>query len=60
MYAQTKNGRLILKLGYKNYKELYLDYVNNFLTIAGFSGYHEIDIETAEKLINSAKYLYKN
>jgi hypothetical protein len=56
---QTEDGKLIVSMGYKNYKDLYLDYVNNFLTVYGFAGWHEINFDTAKRIINDAKYLYE-
>ncbi len=46
--------------GYKNYKELYLDWINNFLTIQGFANYHNLDYKYAKEMVDNALWLYKN
>jgi len=35
-------------LGYKDYTDLYLDWVNNFISVGGFADHHNIDIEKAD------------
>ena len=33
-------------------KEMYLDWVNNFLTIEKFASYYDISIDEAKRIIN--------
>ncbi len=49
----------LLKTGNKNYKELYLDWINNFVSPFGFAVYYRLDEDVAIELINNAIYLYK-
>lgn len=48
----------VTKIGYTDYKALYLDWLNNFSTVAGFAEHHHISDDLAENLINNAKELY--
>lgn len=57
---RTKQADTVLSIGYKNYKELYIDWVNNFLTTVAFADYHHIDHKVAISLIDDASYLYKD
>ena len=50
--------KTVTKLGYRSYREIYFDYMNNFLTVQGFADYNNIDYEIAENLINNGKELY--
>ena len=52
-------NELINSLGFKNKKELYLDFLNNFLTVSGFAKYFDINEKTAERLIINAKKEYE-
>ena len=51
-------GMRIQSLGYTCYRDLYLDWVNNFLTVKGFAEHHNIDEKTANELINDSVWLY--
>lgn len=51
-------GPEVTKIGYANYQALYLDWVNNFVTVAGFASHHGISDDLAGKLIVNAKELY--
>ena len=42
-------------LGYKSYEDLYLDWINNFVTIQKFASYHGIMREEAEELVNRGR-----
>ncbi len=41
-----------------NYKEYYLEWVNNFLTIEKFAEYYGFSIKTATRIIETGKRLY--
>lgn len=43
--------------GYDKYQELYLDYVNNFLTVARFAEYYGMSIEYANHVIEIGRRL---
>lgn len=45
-------------IGYANYQALYLDWINNFLTVDGFAAHHHIDAAVALQLIDNARCLY--
>ena len=47
----------VLNVG-KYFQDLYLDYVNNFLTIECFANYHGFDTDTALKYINIGKKIH--
>jgi hypothetical protein len=53
-------SKYLVESGYKNYKELYIDWVNNFITISGFADYHNLDDDIAKELIDNACWLYGN
>ena len=36
-------------------EQLYLDYVNNFLTVAVFAEHYEMSVESATELINTER-----
>lgn len=55
---KTSETPTMLKIGFKNYQELYLNWVNDFITVQGFADYHNIDYKVADRLINDAVYLY--
>lgn len=38
---------------------LYLDWVNNFLTLARFAEYYDLDRDTAERVIRLGRVLHK-
>lgn len=38
-----------------NFVTLYLDYVNNFLTVAGFAEHHGLSLETATKIVEAGR-----
>lgn len=38
-----------------NYKQMYLDYVNNFLTISAFAEYYQITVKQATQIITSQR-----
>lgn len=40
------------------FQNLYLDYVNNFLTVECFANYHGFDVDTATKYINIGKKIH--
>ena len=40
--------------------EIYLDYVNNFLTIERFAEFYGIEINIAEELINISRTIYQS
>ena len=56
--AITKDGATVNSIGYRDYEELYLDWVNNFVSIDGFASYHNISHDTAWRLVLDAKWLY--
>lgn len=37
--------------------ELYLDYVNNFLTIDAFAAHHSIELETAVEIVRVGRIM---
>lgn len=41
-------------------KEMYLDYVNNWLTTQAFADHHNIDISTMQTLLEIAKRLHED
>ena len=47
----------VLNVG-RYFQDLYLDYVNNFLTIECFANYHGFDTDTALKYINIGKKIH--
>ena len=55
---EANEGTLLVKIGYKDYKSLYLDWVNNYLTTDGFAAHHNILEAEAAVLIDNACYLY--
>jgi hypothetical protein len=38
-----------------DYEKLYLDYFNNFLTVERFAEYYELDVITAQNVINEGR-----
>ena len=40
--------------------EMYLDWVNNFLTIECFAEYYEIEEDTARAIINEGREIHNN
>lgn len=40
----------------KDYVKLYLDYLNNFITLKGFSNYYGLSEKQAEKIIEKGKF----
>jgi hypothetical protein len=42
----------------KQLRDIYLDYVNNFLSIEGYASYYNLSIELATHLINHARDIY--
>ena len=56
----TKDGKTVTSIGYQNYEELYLDWVNNFMTTRGFASHHNISEPTATRLIDDAIWLYRS
>ena len=53
----TTDEKMINLMGYSGYKDLRIDWVNNFLTVDGFASYHDIDRDTAERLIKDSRWL---
>jgi hypothetical protein len=51
-------SRTVETIGYRNYQELYLDWVNNYLTVQGFADSHNIALDEAVELIDNAVWLY--
>lgn len=45
---------------YAYYEEMYLDYFNNFLTVERFAEHYDIDVETANKIIESGRIVNHN
>jgi hypothetical protein len=41
-----------------NRERLYLDYVNNFLTVDRFAEYYSLSIKTANEVINEGRILH--
>jgi hypothetical protein len=41
-----------------NRERLYLDYVNNFLTVDRFAEYYALSIKTANEVINEGRILH--
>lgn len=41
----------------ERFAELYLDYVNNFLTVEAFASHHGIAPYTAEEIIRIGRYI---
>ena len=41
-------------------QRLYLDWINNFLTVPTFAEYHNISIETAKQVINAGRLINNN
>lgn len=41
------------------YQSLFLDYVNNFISVEGFARYHGFSIEEAEKVISTGRKIHK-
>lgn len=37
--------------------DLYIDYVNNFITLQGFANHYNIDIEEADLIVNYGREL---
>ncbi len=50
--------KTVTRLGYANYKALYLDWWNNFLSTEGFASHHNISYDLAYKLLENAYMLY--
>ena len=38
---------------------IYLDWVNNFISVEGFASYYDISIEVANKLIDEGREIHK-
>jgi len=47
------------KINKKKKQEMYLDWVNNFLTVDAFASHYGITIECAEKIISDGKAVTK-
>lgn len=59
-FEYTENGAKIYVNGLKaDVKAMYLDYVNNFLTVGGFADYYGISDEQAQKIIESGREYLK-
>lgn len=52
-------NKSVLNVG-KYFQNLYLDYVNNFLTVECFANYYSFDVGTAKKYINIGKKIHNS
>jgi len=60
MKKTSNESQALIGMGFNNYQDLYLEWVNNFLTTQGFANYYNIELGMAELLIANAIYLYKD
>lgn len=57
--VQYQNGK-IKHLEITKAKEMYFDWVNNFLTVAAFADYYGLTFYTSNTLINRLRYMIDN
>lgn len=44
----------------KKYEKMYLDYVNNFLTVEKFAEHYNMTVERAKEIINIGRNFHEN
>lgn len=44
----------------EQYAGLYLDYVNDFISVEGFAAYHNIPVQAAIRVINEGRVLHQD
>ena len=56
--AAEKSSEILISIGFNDYKELYADWINNFVSTEGFASHYGIDQTDAKELIENAVWLY--
>ena len=52
----SKGGVAVMIPEHKSLEQLYLDYVNNFLSVAAFAEWHGMSEREAERVITYGRY----